>query len=202
MKGKRVAISTFGSGSHLAVEVALQHLGMEVGARQNRDHAGRHAAGAMAAVVAGRMEATALGTGIWPSGEGQGTQVMLTDLTKSDTPYVNTVMWRAALRQRRIRSRWKLFSRAPSMAWLHGQSRPTSKRDQEAFLPKRLKLSTPQAIQIMYDATVQIHAKTKVPNTRPGRRAKHDRLLCTSESTPGQTQGRRYDRQLFRRPAG
>ena len=29
LKGKRVAISTFGSGSHLAVEVALQHLGLE-----------------------------------------------------------------------------------------------------------------------------------------------------------------------------
>jgi hypothetical protein len=30
MKGKSVAISTFGSGSHLAVEVALQHIGIEV----------------------------------------------------------------------------------------------------------------------------------------------------------------------------
>jgi hypothetical protein len=31
-------------------------------------------------------------------------------------------------------------------------------------LARRLKLSTPQSIQIMYDTTVEIHGKTKAPN--------------------------------------
>ena len=31
-------------------------------------------------------------------------------------------------------------------------------------LAKRLKLTTPESIQVIYDATVQMHAKTKVPN--------------------------------------
>jgi NitT/TauT family transport system substrate-binding protein len=47
MKGKRVAVSTFGSGSHLAVEAALQNIGidpardkvavMQIGAHGSRD---------------------------------------------------------------------------------------------------------------------------------------------------------------------
>src|SRR6266446_8576523 len=60
LKGKRVAISTFGSGSHLAAEVALQVLGldpvrdkiaiMQVGTQADR----------VAALVSGRVDATPL----------------------------------------------------------------------------------------------------------------------------------------------
>ena len=32
-------------------------------------------------------------------------------------------------------------------------------------MAKRLKLTAPDSVQILYDATVQMHAKTKVPNT-------------------------------------
>ena len=32
------------------------------------------------------------------------------------------------------------------------------------MLARRLKLTTPQSIQVMYDTTLEIHAKTKVPN--------------------------------------
>jgi hypothetical protein len=31
-------------------------------------------------------------------------------------------------------------------------------------LARRLKLSTPQSVQIMYDATLEMHTKTKSPN--------------------------------------
>src|SRR5262245_4201381 len=91
MKGKSAAISTFGSGSHLAVEVALQHIGLEVG----RDKIAIMQIGAqpdrMAAVIAGRVDGTALEPGFGQVAKDKGL-IMLTDLTKSDTPYVNTVM--------------------------------------------------------------------------------------------------------------
>src|SRR5258706_13925147 len=91
MKGKSAAISTFGSGSHLAVEAALQNIGIEVvrykiaiiqiGAMPDR----------LAAVVSGRVDSTALEPGFGQVAKDKGL-VMLTDLTKSDTPYVNTVI--------------------------------------------------------------------------------------------------------------
>lgn len=35
-------------------------------------------------------------------------------------------------------------------------------------LAKRLKLTTPESIQVIYDATVQMHANTKVPDAPVG----------------------------------
>ena len=35
-------------------------------------------------------------------------------------------------------------------------------------LAKRLKLTAPESVQVIYDATVQMHAKTKVPNAPVG----------------------------------
>jgi NitT/TauT family transport system substrate-binding protein len=63
LKGKRVAISTFGSGSHLAVEVALQQLGLEPA----RDKIAIMQVGTqpvrVAALVTGKVEATGLEPG-------------------------------------------------------------------------------------------------------------------------------------------
>jgi len=96
MKGKSAAISTFGSGSHLAVEVALQHIGLDVA----RDKIAIMQIGAqpdrLAAVVSGRVDSTALESGFGQVAKERGL-VMLSDVTKSDTPYVNTVMTRSAV---------------------------------------------------------------------------------------------------------
>jgi hypothetical protein len=34
----------------------------------------------------------------------------------------------------------------------------------KSVLARRLKLTTPQSVQVMYDTTLEIHANTKVPN--------------------------------------
>jgi len=91
LKGKRVGISTFGSGSHLAAEVALQSLGLDpvrdkvaiiqVGTQPDR----------VAALVTGRIEATPLEPGFGQAARDKGLTVM-SDLTKTDAPYLNTVI--------------------------------------------------------------------------------------------------------------
>jgi ABC-type nitrate/sulfonate/bicarbonate transport system substrate-binding protein len=43
-------------------------------------------------------------------------------------------------------------------------SNPASEKAVKSVLARRLKLTTPQSIQIMYDATVEMHAKTKIPS--------------------------------------
>src|SRR5689334_7174006 len=85
LKGKRVAISTFGSGSHLAVEVALQHLGLDpvrdkiaiiqVGTQPER----------VASLVTGKIDATALEPGFGQAARDKGLTVMA-DLTKLEAP--------------------------------------------------------------------------------------------------------------------
>src|SRR5437870_10192536 len=72
LKGKRVGISTFGSGSHLAAEVALQSLGLDpvrdkvaiiqVGTQPDR----------VAALVTGRIEATPLEPGFGQAARDKG----------------------------------------------------------------------------------------------------------------------------------
>jgi NitT/TauT family transport system substrate-binding protein len=91
LKGKRVAISTFGSGSHLAVEVALQTLGLDptrdkiaiiqVGTQPER----------VASLVTGKIEATSLEPGFGQAARDKGLTVMA-DLTKLEAPYLNTVI--------------------------------------------------------------------------------------------------------------
>ena len=162
LKGKSVAISTFGSGSHLAAEVALQTVGldpardkvaiMQIGAQPDR----------MAAVIAGRVEATALEPGFGQVAKDKGL-TMLTDLTKSDTPYVNTVI--VSLR-RYVKENPQLVENFLK-GIVDGLAIMPSAANQKAVknvLAKRLKLTTPESIQVIYDATVQMHAKTKVPN--------------------------------------
>jgi ABC-type nitrate/sulfonate/bicarbonate transport system substrate-binding protein len=162
MKGKSAAISTFGSGSHLAVEVALQHIGvdvardkiaiMQIGAQPDR----------LAAVVSGRVDSTALEPGFGQVAKDKGL-VLLTDLTKSDTPYVNTVI---SAQRRYIKDnpqQVEIFLKG-IIDGLAAIANPANDRAIKNVLAKRLKLTTPESVQVLYDATVQMHAKTKVPN--------------------------------------
>lgn len=161
LKGKRVAISTFGSGSHLAAEVALQVLGldpardkiaiMQVGTQPDR----------VAALVSGRIDATALEPGFGQAARDKGLTVMV-DLTKADVPYLNTVIVASRRYGRENPQIIESFLKgvADGLAFLPS---PANEKVVKSVLARRLKLSTPQSIQIMYDATLDIHAKTKVP---------------------------------------
>ena len=162
MKGKRVAVSTFGSGSHLAVEVALQHIGieptrdkiaiMQIGAQPDR----------MAAVVAGRVDGTALEPGFGKLAKEKGLN-MLTDLTKSDTPYVNTVIsaMRGYVKENPQQVELLLKGIVDALAVMYN---PAQEKAIKGVLAKRLKLTTPESVQEIYDSTLQIHARTKVPH--------------------------------------
>ena len=91
LKGKRVAVSTFGSGSHLAAEVALHSLGLD----PNRDKIAIMQVGTqpdrVAALASGRIDATPLEPGFGQAAKDKGLTVML-DMTKADVPYLNTVL--------------------------------------------------------------------------------------------------------------
>ena len=162
LKGKRVAISTFGSGSHLAAEVALHVLGLDpardriaiiqVGTQAER----------VAALISGRVDATALEPGFGQPARDKGLTVM-SDLTKLDAPYLNTVIVasrRYARENPRIIESF-LKGTIDGLAFLPN---PVNEKVVKSVLARRLKLTTPQSIQVMYDTTLEIHAKTKVPN--------------------------------------
>ena len=162
MKGKSVAVSTFGSGSHLAVEVALRHIGiepardkiaiMQIGAQPDR----------MAAVIAGRVDGTALEPGFGKLAKDKGLN-MLTDLTKSETPYVNTVISasRAYVKENPQQVETLLKGIVDALAAMYN---PANEKAIKSVLAKRLKLTTPESVQEIYDSTLQIHARTKVPS--------------------------------------
>ncbi len=162
LKGKRVGISTFGSGSHLAAEVALQSLGLDpvrdkvaiiqVGTQPDR----------VAALVTGRIEATPLEPGFGQAAKDKGLTVM-SDLTKTDAPYLNTVI---VASRRYIKENPQVIESflkgtIDGLAFL---SNPANEKAVKSVLARRLKLTTPQSLQIMYDATVEMHAKTKIPS--------------------------------------
>ena len=162
LKGKRVAISTFGSGSHLAAEIALQVLGldpvrdkiaiMQVGTQADR----------VAALVSGRVDATVFEPGFGQPAREKGL-TMISDLTKLDTPYLNTVLVasrRYAKENPQIIDSF-LKGTIDGLAFLPN---PANEKAVKNVLARRLKLTTPQSIQVMYDTTLEIHAKTKVPN--------------------------------------
>jgi NitT/TauT family transport system substrate-binding protein len=162
LKGKRVAISTFGSGSHLAAEVALQQLGLDpvrdkiaiiqVGTQPDR----------VAALVTGRIEATPLEPGFGGAARDKGLTVMA-DLTKAEAPYLNTVV---VASRRYVKENPQVIESIlkGTVDGLSFLPNPANEKAVKSVLARRLKLTTPQSIQIMYDATVEIHAKTKVPN--------------------------------------
>ncbi|HEV8344722.1 MAG TPA: ABC transporter substrate-binding protein [Candidatus Binatia bacterium] len=161
LKGKRAAISTFGSGSHLAVEVALQHLGldpardkiaiMQVGQQPER----------VAALISGRIDATALDPGFAQAAKDNGLTMML-DMTKMDVPFANTVV----VSSRRFVKENPQLIESFLKGTIDGLSflpNPANEKAMKNVLARRLKLTTPESIQAMYDATVQIHAKTRIP---------------------------------------
>jgi NitT/TauT family transport system substrate-binding protein len=162
LKGKRVAISTFGSGSHLAAEVGLQQLGLDpvrdkiailqVGTQPER----------VAALITGRVEATPLEPGFGQAARDKGLTVMV-DLTKAEAPYLNTVIVASRRYVKENPQIMESFLKGTidGLAFL---SNPANEKAVKSVLARRLKLSTPQSIQVMYDATLEIHAKTKIPN--------------------------------------
>ena len=162
LKGKRVAISTFGSGSHLAAEVGLQQLGLDpvrdkiailqVGTQPER----------VAALITGRVEATPLEPGFGQAAKDKGLTVMA-DLTKAEAPYLNTVIVASRRYVKENPQIMESFLKGTidGLAFL---SNPANEKAVKSVLARRLKLSTPQSIQVMYDATLEIHAKTKIPN--------------------------------------
>ena len=162
LKGKRVAISTFGSGSHLAAEVALHSLGldpardkiaiMQVGTQPDR----------VAALASGRIDATPLEPGFGQAAKEKGLTVML-DMTKADAPYLNTVLVASRRFVKESPQQIESFLKATidGFAFLPN---PANEKAVKSVLARRLKLNTPQSVQIMYDATLEMHAKTKSPN--------------------------------------
>ena len=162
LKGKRVGISTFGSGSHLAAEVALQTLGLDPG----RDKVAIMQVGTqpdrVAALATGRIDATPLEPGFGQAAKDKGLTVLV-DLTKADVPYLNTVIVasRRFVKQNPQIINSFLKGTIDGLAFL---SNPANEKAVKSMLARRLKLTTPQSIQIMYDATLEMHAKTKSPN--------------------------------------
>jgi NitT/TauT family transport system substrate-binding protein len=162
LKGKRVAISTFGSGSHLAAEVALQSIGldpvrdkiaiMQVGTQPDR----------VAALASGRIDATPLEPGFGQAAKEKGFTVMA-DLTKSDTPYLNTVLVGSRRLAKENPQQIEAFLKGTidGLAFLPN---PANEKVVKSVLARRMKLATPQSIQIMYDATLEMHTRTKSPN--------------------------------------
>ena len=162
LKGKRVAISTFGSGSHLAAEVALNSLGldpvrdkiaiMQVGTQPDR----------VAALASGRIDATPLEPGFGQAAKDKGLTVLV-DLTKTEVPYLNTVLVasRRFIKESPQQVESFLKGTIDGLAFLPN---PANEKAVKSVLARRLKLNSPQSIQIMYDATLEMHAKTKVPN--------------------------------------
>ena len=167
LKGKRLAISTFGSGSHLAAEVALQHVGLDpardkvaiiqVGTQPER----------VAALVTGKIESTVLEPGFGQAARDRGLTLM-SDLTKLEAPYLNTILVASRRYIKENPQQTESFLKG-TIDGLYFLSNPANERAVKSVLARRLKLSTPPSIQTMYDATVEIHAKTTVPYaTVPG----------------------------------
>ncbi len=162
LKGKRVAISTFGSGSHLAAEVALQQLGLDpardkiaiiqIGQQPER----------VAALLSGKIDATVLDPGFAQAAKDKGLTMMI-NMTKADTPYLNTVIVasrRYARENPQIIDSF-LKGTVDGLAFLPN---PANEKAVKRVLARRLRLTSPEDIQSMYDGTLEIHAKTKVPN--------------------------------------
>jgi NitT/TauT family transport system substrate-binding protein len=179
LKGKRVAISTFGSGSHLAAEVALNSLGldpvrdkiaiMQVGTQPDR----------VAALASGRIDATPLEPGFGQAAKDKGFTVLV-DLTKMDLPYLNTVLVASRRFMKDSPQQVESFLKGTidGLAFL---SNPANENAVKRVLARRLYLNTPSSIQTMYDATLEMHAKTKVPNVPlPGVQNMIDALLRTN----------------------
>jgi len=114
------------------------------------------------ALASGRIDATPLEPGFGQAAKDKGLTVML-DMTKADVPYLNTVLvaTRRFIKESPQQVEAFLKGTIDGFAFLPN---PANEKAVKSVLARRLKLSTPQSVQIMYDATLEIHAKTKVPN--------------------------------------
>ena len=112
--------------------------------------------------ASGRIDATPLEPGFGQAAKEKGLTVLV-DLTKTDAPYLNTVLVasRRFLKESPQQVESFLKGTIDGFAFLRN---PANEKAVKSVLARRLKLSTPQSIQIMYDATLEMHAKTKVPN--------------------------------------
>ena len=85
------------------------------------------------------------------------------DMTKADAPYLNTVLVASRRFVKESPQQIEAFLKGTidGLAFLRN---PANEKAVKSVLARHLKLATPQSIQIMYDATLEMHAKTKVPN--------------------------------------
>jgi ABC-type nitrate/sulfonate/bicarbonate transport system substrate-binding protein len=121
----------------------------------------------VAAMLTGRIEATVLEPGFGQAARDKGLTLML-DLTTAEAPYLNTVLVASRRYIKENPQQTEVFLKG-TIDGLGFLSNPVNERAVKSVLARRLKLTTPESIQIMYDATVQIHAKSKSPYaTVPG----------------------------------
>jgi ABC-type nitrate/sulfonate/bicarbonate transport system substrate-binding protein len=115
----------------------------------------------VAALVGGRIDATALDPGFAQVAKEKGVVLML-DMTKMDVSYANTVIVSS---RRFVRENPQIIESLlkGTIDGLNFLPNPANEKAVKSVLARRLKLSTPQSVQAMYDSTLEIHAKTKVP---------------------------------------
>src|SRR5262249_61573611 len=143
-------------------ERALQQLGLD----QGRDKLTILQVGQqperVAALLTGRVEATALEPGFAQAAKEKGLTLLL-DMTKSESPYLNTVLVASRRFAKENPEVIESFLKG-TVDGLATLANPENEKAVKNVLARRLKLTTPQSIQAVYDGTVEIHAKTKVPN--------------------------------------
>src|SRR4029434_8956701 len=109
----------------------------------------------VAAMVTGKIESTVLEPGFGQAARDKGL-TMMSDLTKLDTPYLNTVL---VASRRYVKENPQIIGSIPK-ATIDGLSvlpNPANEKAVKNVLARRLKLTTPQSIQVMYDTTLEIH---------------------------------------------
>ena len=137
--------------STLGIDPARDKVAMiQIGAQPDR----------LTAVVSGRVDATALEPGFGQVAKDKGL-TMLTDLTKTETPYVNTVI--VGLR-RYVKENPQLMETflkgiVDCLAMMPNRA---NEKAVKSVLAKRLRL-TPESTQAIYESTLQIHTKTRAP---------------------------------------
>src|SRR5262245_20486914 len=147
LKGKRVAVSTFGSGSHLAAEVALQVLGLEPGRDKIAIMQVGTQADRVAALGTGRVDATVFEPGFGQPAREKGLR-LLSDLTKLDAPYLNTVL----VASRRYAKENPQIVEAFLKGTIDGLAflpNPDNEKVDKNVLARRLKLTTAQTMHVL-----------------------------------------------------
>ena len=116
----------------------------------------------VAALLSGRVEATALEPGFGQAAKEKGL-TMLLDMTKSEIPYLNTVLVASRRFAKENPQVIESFLKG-TVDGLASLADAGNEKTVKSVLARRLKLTTPQSIQAAYDGTIEIHAKTRVPD--------------------------------------